>query len=120
TPDYFRSLQIPLLQGRVFTDHDNEAAPPAVVINQVASGYFGGENPVGKRVTFGARDRDNQPIWHQVIGVDANLRSPELQKEARPEFSPRAVTGCVRDSASPHRRGCPPRQSRGSRAPGNP
>jgi len=87
TPDYFRAMKIPIAQGRSFTERDNGSAPPAVIINQAAAARdFAGQNPVGKRVTFGGRGRSGQPIWHEIVGVAANVRSLKLQDEAEPEI----------------------------------
>src|SRR5262245_56791798 len=87
TPDYFRAMKIPIMQGRAFTERDNGSAPLVVIINQAAAArHFAGQNPVGKRVTFGGRDRSGQPIWHEIVGVAANARSLELQDEAEPEI----------------------------------
>jgi putative ABC transport system permease protein len=86
-PDYFRAMKIPIAQGRAFTEHDNESAPPVVIINQAAAARnFAGQNPVGKRITFGGRDRSGQTIWHEIVGVAANVRNKELQSEAEPEI----------------------------------
>jgi putative ABC transport system permease protein len=58
-----------------------------VIINQAAAArQFAGQNPVGKRVTFGGRDRSGQLIWHEIVGVAANVRSLELQEEAEQEI----------------------------------
>jgi putative ABC transport system permease protein len=87
TPDYFRAMKIPIMQGRSFTERDNDSAPLVVIINQAAAAlHFAGQNPVGKRVTFGGRDRSGQPIWHEIVGVAANVRSLELKDEAEPEI----------------------------------
>jgi putative ABC transport system permease protein len=87
TPDYFRAMKIPIMQGRSFTERDNDSAPLVVIINQAAAARdFAGQNPVGKRVNFGGRDRSGQPIWHEIVGVAANVRSMELQDEAEPEI----------------------------------
>ncbi|HKQ77448.1 MAG TPA: ABC transporter permease [Blastocatellia bacterium] len=87
TPDYFRVMKIPIAQGRPFTERDNESAPPVALINQaVAERDFAGQNPVGKRINFGGRDRSGQPIWHEIVGVAANVRNKELQGEAEPEI----------------------------------
>src|SRR5262249_21119773 len=87
TPGYFPALKIPIAQGRAFTERDNESAPLVVVINQAAAARdFAGQNPVGKRINFGGRDRSGQPIWHGVVGVASNVRNKELQSEAEPEI----------------------------------
>jgi putative ABC transport system permease protein len=87
TPDYFRAMKIPIAQGRAFIERENESAPLVVIINQaVAARDFAGQNPVGKRINFGGRDRSGQPIWHEIVGVVANVRNKELQEEAEPEI----------------------------------
>src|SRR4030095_16602818 len=48
TPNYFRAMHIPVLEGRAFTDRDNESAPLAIIVNQeLAERNFAGENAVG-------------------------------------------------------------------------
>jgi putative ABC transport system permease protein len=85
--DYFRTMNIPVLQGRGFTDQDNDTAPPRVVVNQaIARRDFPDEDPVGKRITFGGTDNKNQPIWFEIVGVTASVRSIELREEAEPEL----------------------------------
>jgi putative ABC transport system permease protein len=87
TPDYFRVMKIPIAQGRAFTERDNESSPPVVIINQAAAARdFAGQNPVGKRINFGGRDRSGQPIWHEIVGVAADVRNMELQHETEPEI----------------------------------
>jgi len=84
--DYFRALSIPIVQGRTFEERDNAANPLVVVINQAAAASsFPGEYPVGKRIGFGGTDRNNQPVWFEIVGVVANVRSIELQEEPQPE-----------------------------------
>src|SRR5262252_175629 len=85
--DYFRALSIPIMQGRAFNERDNEAAPQVMIVNQaLARRDFPGENPVGKRINLGATDRTGQPVWFEIVGVAANVRSPELTEESQPEF----------------------------------
>ncbi len=97
TPDYFRALSIPILQGRGFEERDNAQAPLAVIINQAAAERdFAGENPVGKRINFGGTDSNNQPIWFEIIGVVSNVRSLELNTEPAPEI----YTSALQDAFS--------------------
>jgi predicted permease len=87
TPDYFRALSIPILQGRGIEERDTAQAPLAVIINQAtAERDFAGENPVGKRINLGGTDSNNQPIWFEIVGVVANVRSLELNTEPSPEI----------------------------------
>jgi putative ABC transport system permease protein len=87
TPNYFRAMSIPLVQGRAFTDRDSENAPQTLIINQeLAESVFPGENPVGKRVTFGNSNPNQEPVWLEIVGVAANIRSLELREEADSEL----------------------------------
>ena len=67
SPDYFRAMRVPLLEGRPFTDDDRQGSEPVVIINQAAAQrYFPGENPIGKTVQFlGVR---------RIVGVVGNIR----------------------------------------------
>jgi len=85
--DYFRAMNIPIIQGRAFTERDTESAPRVVIINQaMAHRDFPNNNPIGKRINFGGNDATGQPIWQEIVGVTANVRSLELREEATPEF----------------------------------
>jgi putative ABC transport system permease protein len=86
TPDYFRALHIPIKQGRPFSERDSNASPLVVLINETAAAReFAGENPVGKRITFGGRNPQGQPVWWEVVGVVGDVRSIELKDKAEPE-----------------------------------
>lgn len=85
--DYFRTMNIPVLRGRGFTEQDDQNAPFRVVINQaIAARDFPNEDPIGKRITFGDRDQNNQLLWSEIIGITANVRSLELREEPAPEL----------------------------------
>lgn len=87
SPDYFRTMNIPVLKGRAFAPQDDSNAPLRLMINQaLAQRDFPGEDPVGKRVTFGSPGPNDQPEWFEIIGVTANVRSLELREEAPPEL----------------------------------
>jgi predicted permease len=87
SPNYFRAMGIPVLQGRAYTDRDDENTPLVMIVNQqIAHQIFPDENPVGKRITFGGTGADGQPRWFEIVGVVANVRSVELREEAIPEL----------------------------------
>ncbi len=66
-PDYFRTLGIPLLMGREFSDRDVAGAPLVAIVNEsFARYYFGNENPIGRR--FGFRSFNN-PGAIEIVGV---------------------------------------------------
>jgi predicted permease len=53
-PGFFRTVGIPFLAGRDFSDTDSEARAPVVIVNETtAKIHFGGKNPVGQRISFG-------------------------------------------------------------------
>jgi putative ABC transport system permease protein len=80
-------LNIPVLQGRPFTDRDNEQAPTVLLVNQsIAEKYFPGENVVGKRINFGRTDSNQQPIWREIVGVVADVKNMELKEQPEPEI----------------------------------
>src|SRR6185295_15924930 len=85
--DYFRTMNIPVVQGRAFSERDTETAPRVMIVNQaLANRDFPNENPLGKRISLGGNDANGQPIWWEIVGVAANVRSLELREEATPEF----------------------------------
>jgi len=86
SPNYFRAMSVPMVQGRAFTERDKEGAPPVMIVNQeLAHRVFPGENPIGKRISFGSPD-PNQVVWWEIVGVAANVRSLELKEEPTSEL----------------------------------
>lgn len=74
TPDFFRTMGIPLLAGRFFTDADNDTSERVAIINQAtARRYWPGEDPIGKRFRFGTGANNNSP-WLRVVGVVRDTR----------------------------------------------
>lgn len=70
-PGYFRTMHIPVLNGRDFSDADTASTPDAVVIDDyMARRYWPGEDAVGKRITFD--DPQKNPRWLTVVGVVKN------------------------------------------------
>ncbi|MBA3805043.1 MAG: FtsX-like permease family protein, partial [Acidobacteria bacterium] len=64
----------------------NETAPLAVLVNQsLVRRDFAGEDPISKRINLGGT-RDGQPIWFEIVGVVADVRSLELSTEPTPEI----------------------------------
>jgi len=72
-PDFFRTLGIPLLAGRDFTDADIKGNSPVFVVNAaLAKKYFGRTDVVGKR--FSTDFPSGRPVWGQIVGVAGNVR----------------------------------------------
>jgi predicted permease len=82
--DFFRTMGIPLLQGRAFTEHDTSSAPAVAVVNQaLARRFFPRENPIGQ-IFEADSDDANGPI--QIIGIAADTRYADLRAETPPIF----------------------------------
>ncbi|HVF61094.1 MAG TPA: ABC transporter permease [Thermoanaerobaculia bacterium] len=83
SPNYFRLMGIPLRGGRELGERDRSDAPAVAIVNQALAGrFFPGEDPVGKRVTFGVMGR---PVSREIVGVVANVRPTALDSDPRPE-----------------------------------
>jgi len=66
SPDYFKTMEIPLVAGRGFTDRDNQTAPKVVIINETAARkYFANENPIALR--FGTSVEKSSDL--EIVGV---------------------------------------------------
>jgi predicted permease len=78
SPDFFSTLEMPILSGRGFTPHDNTKAPAVVVVNETfARNYYGAENPVGQRFELdGAR-------W-EIVGVARDVKQRNLRETTAP------------------------------------
>ncbi len=84
SPDYFRVLNVPLLEGRSLSAADAGGAPLVVVVNQAfARKYFPGESAVGHRVSTIAAD-PHDPGWAEIVGVVGNIRQMGLDQEVMP------------------------------------
>lgn len=69
--DYFRVLQIPLLQGRAFDQRDTASSPPVAIVSEsLARKYWPRESAVGKRL----RPNIAESSWCVVVGVAADVR----------------------------------------------
>jgi putative ABC transport system permease protein len=86
SPEYHTVLNIPVIRGRAFTDADNAAAPPVVLINEaLAQKHFANEDPIGKRISFD-RIPDSTSYWRTIVGVVGSERQRGLEFEPQPEF----------------------------------
>jgi len=82
TPGFFRTFDIPLLQGRTFLDSDAADAPAVVVVNRtLAEHIWPGEDPVGKRLKQGWPENDEP--WREIVGVVDDIKQQDLDEEIR-------------------------------------
>ena len=72
TPDYFRTLQVPLARGRDFTDADRLDAPFVAIVNeQLAKDAFPGVDPIGRTIRMGLDTLDPMTI----VGIVKDIRT---------------------------------------------
>jgi putative ABC transport system permease protein len=84
SPDFFRTLKIPLLRGREFSEADRENTTPVAIINEAsAREFWKGKDPVGTRVKMLSEGKDAP--WRTVVGVVGNVSRHDLTDAARPE-----------------------------------
>jgi putative ABC transport system permease protein len=71
SPDFFRTLRVPLVTGRFFTAQDGAGAPPVAVISErLARRIWSNQDVVGKRIQLGGA---KEP-WRIVVGVSGDIR----------------------------------------------
>ncbi len=80
SPDFFKTLGVPLAKGRLLTESDGAQAPSVVVINEsLARNYFANEDPLGKRIVFNG-------VTRVIVGVVKDIKHSALDEEAKPEL----------------------------------
>ncbi len=111
TPGYFRTLGIPLIEGRDFTEADGRDPLVTIVDQALARQYWPGKSAIGKRVRFGPPEA-NEP-WHIIVGVVGEVRNQTLLEPDRKsvylpygEFLWSGVSILMRTSGPPLPPGC--------------
>jgi predicted permease len=75
TPEYFRTMKIPLLAGRFFTERDTVGTPEVVIIDEsLAQRYFAGQNPLGQRMSL------RKGPWREIVGVVGHTKHAGLDE----------------------------------------
>jgi putative ABC transport system permease protein len=83
SPDYFRTLGIPVLDGRPFRDDDLAGRPDVGILDdRVARQVFGNQSPIGKR--FRIAIAPGTP-WVQIVGIVGHIRHEGLDRDPRPQ-----------------------------------
>ena len=81
SPDYFKTMEIPIVAGRRFSDRDNQTAPKVVIINETAARkYFANENPVGLR--FGTSVEQSSDL--EIVGVLRDTKYEGVRQDVPP------------------------------------
>jgi len=82
TPDYFRTMAIPVRAGREFSDRDGTDAPLVAVVNETFARQFLGGRAVGRKMQFASGGRS----WMDVIGVVGDANDRRLDSPPTPAF----------------------------------
>jgi predicted permease len=81
-PDFFKTMQIPMLSGRDLNQHDQPASAPVVIVNEVfAQKNFGNLNPLGRPLFFHHNGTEHEM---EIIGVSRNARYGGLKQSIPP------------------------------------
>jgi predicted permease len=108
--EYFRAMEIPLLRGRLFTEHDTRTNPRVTIVDaHMAEQLWPGQDAVGKRVrTGGAGPGGPTSPWITVIGVVGRVKQYTLDSDSRiamyfpqTQIATRAMNVVVRSGAEP-------------------
>jgi hypothetical protein len=90
SPGYFRTMEIPLLRGRLFTDADADTAPNVTIVSQAtAKSIWGSGDPLGKELRVVGSGKE-----FTVVGVVADVRGTTLNTQPYPTmyYSANAIT----------------------------
>ena len=107
TPDYFRALGVPLLEGRVLTKFDSKDVPVVVINHTMALRYWPDEDAIGQKVSFHSYGGD---FIAEVVGIVGDVHTAGLESEPKPEIFvshasaigyPNSMTYFVRTASDP-------------------
>ena len=95
SPDYFRTIGIPLKRGRLFTRSDVMGAPQVALLSESAARrYFPNENPLGRTIKLGWHFEDNKQAGGVVVGIVGDVKEAGLDEPSPPEiYIPHAQIG---------------------------
>ena len=88
-PNYFETLQVPIVRGRAFTVADRRGAVDVAIVSEdVAERTWPGEDPIGKRLKMG--DLGSRSPWYVIVGVAGQTRYRELRSPRPTLYLPAA------------------------------
>ncbi len=82
-PDYFRTMETPVLRGREFTAADRAGSPKVAFVNEsTARHFFGDTNPIGRFVSIPTYRADTS--WLQIVGEVRDIKVHDLRESSTP------------------------------------
>jgi hypothetical protein len=88
SPDYFRTMNIPLRRGRILDRHDTDTSPEVVIINEEAARrYWPNQDPIGQQLHLGARltSTNTRSGMKTIVGIVGDVKYGGLDLTAPPE-----------------------------------
>ena len=88
-PEHFRTLDVPLLRGRIFDAGDRAGRQRVAIINRLAAArFFANENPIGKHVWFGGGSSFDRPdSAAEIVGIVGDVAYQSLdERPMQPDF----------------------------------
>lgn len=83
SPDYFQTMGVPLVQGRLFDEHDRKGEMETVIVDEaLVERFWPNENPLGKRMK-----RGGSKTWKTVVGVISDAKEYSSEKEPPSPFT---------------------------------
>ena len=97
--DYFRTLGVPLMQGREFNENDRAGTKPVILVNQTfVKKFFPNEDPIGKTIQTGLNfGPPGQHTTLEIVGVVADMRQDALTQDPRPAVFYPSSQGPIND-----------------------
>jgi predicted permease len=84
-PNYFKTLKIPIIKGRSFTEQDSPSGLRVAIIDEsLARSFWPNEDPVGQRFKIGRADTDRP--WLTIVGVVGAIRQDLFSNESFGKF----------------------------------
>lgn len=78
--DYFKTLQLPLAQGRAFNSYDTPDSPKVAIINETLARQLGEPNPVGRRFVVETTPFEPE-MPYEIVGVARDAKFEDLKEE---------------------------------------
>lgn len=86
SPEYFQTLGIPLVRGRLFDGRDTDTSERVVIVSRtLANQYYPGGDAIGRRFRTGGPERPNNP-WMRIVGIVGDVRYDGLTQEPTPAY----------------------------------
>jgi putative ABC transport system permease protein len=86
---YFETMNIPLVRGRAFNEHDQRDSVPVVVVTEsLAKRYFANEDPIGRQIWIGASEGPARTRYQtrEIVGVVGDIRTSDIAQSPQPSF----------------------------------